>query len=42
MKYETLTFERDGNVAVITLDRPDAANSRHCQVNRNSAGRPTR
>ena len=27
MKYETLTFERDGNVAVITLDRPDAANS---------------
>lgn len=27
MSYETLDFERDGNVAIITLDRPDAANS---------------
>lgn len=27
MSYETLTFERDGGVAVITLNRPDAANS---------------
>ncbi|MEE2983253.1 MAG: enoyl-CoA hydratase-related protein [Pseudomonadota bacterium] len=27
MNYETLTFERDGSVAVITLNRPDAANS---------------
>lgn len=27
MTYETLTFERDGAVAVITLNRPDAANS---------------
>lgn len=27
MTYETLTFERDGNVAIITLNRPDAANS---------------
>lgn len=27
MTYETLTFERDGGVAVITLNRPDAANS---------------
>ncbi len=26
-KFETLTFERDGAVAIITLDRPDAANS---------------
>lgn len=27
MSYETLSFERDGGVAVITLNRPDAANS---------------
>ena len=27
MNYETLTFERDGAVAIITLNRPDAANS---------------
>ncbi|MEQ8232212.1 MAG: enoyl-CoA hydratase-related protein [Gammaproteobacteria bacterium] len=27
MSYETLDFERDGGVAVITLNRPDAANS---------------
>jgi len=27
MAYETLTFERDGAVAIITLNRPDAANS---------------
>ena len=27
MSYETLTFERDGGVAIITLNRPDAANS---------------
>ena len=27
MSYETLTFERDGSVAIITLNRPDAANS---------------
>lgn len=27
MNYETLKFERDGGVAIITLNRPDAANS---------------
>ena len=27
MDYETLSLERDGGVAIITLDRPDAANS---------------
>ena len=27
MDFETLSFEMDGNVAVITLNRPDAANS---------------
>jgi len=27
MNYETLKFERDGNVAIITLNRPEAANS---------------
>ncbi len=27
MTYETLTFERDGGVAIITLNRPEAANS---------------
>lgn len=27
MDYETLTFERDGGVAIVTLNRPDAANS---------------
>ncbi|MGB1881409.1 MAG: enoyl-CoA hydratase/isomerase family protein [Gammaproteobacteria bacterium] len=27
MSYETLTFERDGGVAVVSLNRPDAANS---------------
>lgn len=27
MSYETLTFERDGHVAIVTLNRPDAANS---------------
>ncbi len=27
MEFETLKFERDGGVAVVTLNRPDAANS---------------
>jgi 2-(1,2-epoxy-1,2-dihydrophenyl)acetyl-CoA isomerase len=27
MTYETLTFERDGAVAIVALNRPDAANS---------------
>ena len=27
MSYETLNFDRDGHVAIITLNRPDAANS---------------
>ena len=27
MDYETLDFERDGNVAIVALNRPDAANS---------------
>ena len=27
MSYETLKFERDGRVAIITLNRPEAANS---------------
>ena len=27
MSYEAIKFERDGAVAIITLNRPDAANS---------------
>lgn len=32
MNFETIKFERDGAVAVITLNRPDAANSLNVQM----------
>ncbi|MGB1884875.1 MAG: enoyl-CoA hydratase/isomerase family protein [Gammaproteobacteria bacterium] len=32
LDFETLTFERDGNVGVISLDRPDAANSLNARM----------
>ena len=35
MTYETLTFERDGGVAIITLNRPEAANSLNVPMSRN-------
>ncbi|TNE39051.1 MAG: enoyl-CoA hydratase [Alphaproteobacteria bacterium] len=34
MGYETVTFERKGSVAVITLDRPDAANTLNMAMGR--------
>ncbi|MGR8920435.1 MAG: enoyl-CoA hydratase/isomerase family protein [Gammaproteobacteria bacterium] len=32
MEFETLDFERDGGVAVVALNRPDAANSLNAQM----------
>jgi 2-(1,2-epoxy-1,2-dihydrophenyl)acetyl-CoA isomerase len=32
MEFETLTFERDGGVAIVSLNRPDAANSLNVQM----------
>ncbi|MCH9670760.1 MAG: enoyl-CoA hydratase/isomerase family protein [Gammaproteobacteria bacterium] len=32
MEFDTIDFERDGGVAIVALNRPDAANSLNCQM----------